>query len=220
MAVHNVERFAFDRIFHPPPPEPSSPRDMADAMLELAALRAEVATLRADSSNAIAVARAEAFDAGLAQARAERDTALLSAVDALQASLETIADQFGDVEGRLSGAATETAIAAADLLAARALDHAPAAAIDAAIGRALGQVARGTELQVRVHPDLVADIESCIAARQAEDRRKLSLVVTPDATVLPGDARIGWESGGLMLDAAARRAAILRELEELLPKTV
>lgn len=117
---------------------------------------------------------------------------------------------------RVTGEAGEVALAAAELLAARAIDAAPAAAIDSAIGRALGQVARGTELQVRVAPDLVPEIEACVSARQADDRRKLNLIVVPDATLAAGDARIVWEAGSLALDASARRAAIESELAPLL----
>ena len=80
----------------------------------------------------------------------------------------------------------------------------------------LGQVARGTELQVRVHPDLLDDIEARIADRQSRDRRKLNLTVVPDETIALGDARIGWEEGGLALDASARRRAVAEELETLL----
>ena len=81
----------------------------------------------------------------------------------------------------------------------------------------LQQVARGTELQVRVHPDLVEAVEQRIAQRQAADRRKLHVGVVPDATLAPGDALIDWEQGGLLLEKAARRAAVESELAPLLP---
>ena len=142
--------------------------------------------------------------------------ALLSAVDALQASIEIIDAQFSEVSERVTGEAAEIALAAADLIAGRAVEIAPGAAIDEAIGRVLGQVARGTELQVRVHPDLLDDIEARIADRQSRDRRKLNLTVVPDETIALGDARIGWEEGGLALDASARRRAVAEELETLL----
>jgi len=217
MSMHahvNVERFGFDRIFAVPPGKggPIGP----DATLEVATLRAELALLRNEQESALALARAQGYEAGLAQARAEREVALLSAVDALQAGIEGIDAQFGKVSERVTGEAAEVALAAAELIAGRALEVAPGAAIDEAIGRALGQVARGTELQIRVHPDLLDDIETRIADRQSRDRRKLNLMVVPDETIPVGDARIGWEEGGLALDVAARREAVLSELETLL----
>ncbi|WP_188054518.1 FliH/SctL family protein [Sphingosinithalassobacter sp. CS137] len=215
MSLH-VQRFAFDRVFTAAMPESEAPR--SDLTLELAALRKELAVLRADHEGALAMARADGFEAGLTHARTERDTALLSAVDSLQAGIEALDGQFAETAERLTGEATDVALAAAELLAGRALEAAPAAAIDGAIGRVLEQVARGTELLIRVHPDLVSEIEARIADRQSKDRRRLNLAVVPDPALVPGDAHIVWEQGGLVLDAAARRAEIAAELETLLPK--
>lgn len=216
MGFPNVERFAFDRIFSTPASE-SATVPSGDMLLEISTLRAELALLRSDVDAQIALARAQGFEAGLAQARAERDVALLSAVDALHAGIESLDERFEDVSRRVTGEAAEIALAAADMIAGRAIDAAPAEAIDAAIGRALSQVARGTELEIRVHPDLIEAIEARIADRQSQDRRKLNLNVVGDVTVAIGDALIGWEQGGLALDANARRQAVLTELETLLP---
>lgn len=216
MGFQNVERFAFDRIFSTPASEGATVPS-GDMLLEISTLRAELALLRSDMDAQLALARAQGFEAGLAQARAERDVALLSAVDALHAGIESLDERFEDVSRRVTGEAAEIALAAADMIAGRAIDAAPAEAIDAAIGRALSQVARGTELEIRVHPDLIEAIEARIADRQSRDRRKLNLNVVGDVTVAIGDALIGWEQGGLALDANARRQAVLTELETLLP---
>ncbi|AQR75772.1 flagellar assembly protein FliH [Sphingomonas sp. LM7] len=216
MAFQTVERFAFDRIFSTPASE-SATIPSGDMLLEISALRAELALLRSDIDAQVNLARAEAFEAGLAQARAERDVALLSAVDALHAGIEALDDRFEDVSKRVTGEAAEIALAAADMIAGRAIEAVPAETIDAAIGRALSQVARGTELEIRVHPDLIEAIEGRIADRQAKDRRKLNLTVIGDVTIAIGDALIGWEQGGLALDATARRQAVMEELETLLP---
>ncbi len=218
MGFQNVERFAFDRIFSTPANE-SATIPSGDMLLEISALRAELALLRSDVNAQIALARAEGFEAGLAQARAERDVALLSAVDALHAGIESLDERFEDVSRRVTGEAAEIALAAADMIAGRAIDAAPVETIDAAIGRALSQVARGTELEIRVHPDLIEAIEARIADRQSRDRRKLNLNVVGDVTITVGDAMIGWEQGGLALDATARRQAVLDELETLLPSS-
>ena len=99
---------------------------------------------------------------------------------------------------------------------ARALADRPAAAVDEAIGRVLKQVARGTELVVRVHPDIAGEIERLIAERQAGERRRLHLQVVPDDALSTGDALIDWDSGCLTLDASARRSGLLNELAPLL----
>jgi flagellar assembly protein FliH len=216
MHFQTVERFAFDRIFSTPASE-SATIPSGDMLLEISALRAEIALLQADINTQVNLARAEGFESGLAQARAERDVALLSAVDALHAGIEALDERFEDVSKRVTGEAAEIALAAADMIAGRAIETAPAETIDAAIGRALSQVARGTELEIRVHPDLIEAIEARIAERQANDRRKLNLTVIGDVTIAIGDALIGWEQGGLALDASARRKAVMEELETLLP---
>lgn len=218
MSMHSsVQRFAFDRVFALHASDPTI--NTGDLELEIAALRAEIALLKSEQANALSLARANGFEAGLAQARAEREVALLNAVDALHAGIEVIDAHFTEVSDRVAGEAAEIALAAADMIAGRALEAAPAAAIDAAIGRVLSQVARGTELQIRVHPDLVADIEEKIVQRQSQDRRKLNLFVAADPGVPMGDAVIGWEEGGLALSAADRREAVAAELESLLPKS-
>ncbi|MEW9854514.1 FliH/SctL family protein [Novosphingobium sp. M1R2S20] len=210
-----VKPFPFARIFSEPLVEAVTVDEQA-LNARIAALEADCARLRAEHEAALAVARAEAFQQGLDHARGERETALLAAVDALQASVEAMEEGLGEVEVRLAGEAGELALAAADLLAARALEQDPTAAIDEAIGRALGQVQRGQSIRIRVHPDLVADLERLVTERQANERRRLSLIVFGDDKLSLGDASLQWDQGGLRLDADARRRAIRAELEGIL----
>ncbi|WP_430984607.1 hypothetical protein, partial [Escherichia coli] len=76
MSFQTVQRFAFDRVFTEMGP---TPFDMPDSMLDQAALRAELDARNADHESAVSIARADAFEAGLAQARTEREAALLCA---------------------------------------------------------------------------------------------------------------------------------------------
>lgn len=112
--------------------------------------------------------------------------------------------------------AASVAMTAAEVMAGRALDLAPAQAIDDAIGRVLLQIARGQEVVIRVHPDMVGDVEARIADRQSRDRRKLALLVVADPAVAIGDAQMFWDTGGLELDAEARRQAVVAEVAPLL----
>ncbi len=209
--------FAFDRVFTDMPPRATGvPESMA---IEIEALQAELDQLREDHHAELARARIDGFEAGLTQARNERENALLAAVDAIQADLETIGGSLDDTRKGLSRDAAELALAAASHLAGRAIGGCPADAIDDAIGRALAQVARGTELLIRVHPDMEADITERVNARQAADRRRLFLHVAADPELAPGDARIEWDEGGLLVDRAAREAAVREELDGLLGMT-
>lgn len=207
MAFH-ARPFAFDRVFALPTAD-AGPRD---ASPETIALRVELERLKLELETAVAVARADGFEAGLAQARGETAAALLTATDALHVSIEAVEGEYAAIEARLSRVAADVAMAAAEGLAAHALAADPARAIDEAIGRVLRQVARGQELQVHVHPALLVQMEALIALRQSRDRRRLSLTLLADPALAVGDALIAWDQGGLALDAAARRAAILAEL--------
>lgn len=207
MSFH-TRPFAFDRVFA----MPQAGADLGSDPPELAALRAEMAMLKLELETAIAVARADGFEAGLTHARGETAAALLAATDALHVSIEAVEEEYAAIEERMSKTAAEVAMAAAEGLAGRALETDPALAIDEAIGRVLVQVARGQELLVHVNPALIAQMEALIAARRRGERRRLSLTLVADPALVIGDALISWEQGGLALDAAARRTAILAEL--------
>ena len=208
-----LQRFAFDRIFAPASADlPLGSRAMS---LDIEQLRVDLAAARAEimivSERSFAAGRA----AALVELHAERDTALLAATDAMGAALERIEENIADTHAALSRDAAEVALAAADHLAGRALTLDPAAAIDQAIGRALEHLRRGTPIALRVHPDLVAAIETRLTARQTADCQRLLITPFGDDTLVLGDARLEWEGGRLCLDAAARRAAIHAELDTL-----
>lgn len=212
--------FAFDRTFAFPVREAErSTRRKTDApglAQEVETLRSQIATLEQRHTEELARTRSEAFEAGRNHAQADRETAILSALDATQASLEEIAEQYEEMRTELAGDASELALAAAEAIAGQAIEQAPGGAIDEAIGRALAQVARGQEIEIKVNPDLVEEIETRIAVRQSGDRRKLALVVTEDSSLSPGDAVLKWERGGVLVDAASRLKAVLDEFAPLL----
>ncbi|QHL89753.1 flagellar assembly protein FliH [Sphingomonas changnyeongensis] len=214
MSMH-VKPFAFDRVFAVPTAE--AERSPEALRLEIEHLELEVLRLKREIESETARARAEAFQQAVDQVRAEREAALLAAVDALQAGFEAMDERLDAAEERLAREGGAIALAAADYLAARALADAPTAAIDDAIGRVLRQVRRGQPVQIRVHPDLVADVEALVAARQSADRRRLNLTVVGDAGLGLGDAQLLWDQGGLALDAEARRAAVAQEMAALFP---
>ncbi|GAB5349258.1 FliH/SctL family protein [Alteriqipengyuania sp. 357] len=216
-----IQRFAFDRTFTLPPREtPRKYRRKTDPALlaqEVEDLRQQIERLEQDHTQELARTRAEAFEAGRNHMQADREAAILSALDALQASLEESAEQDRAMRAQVVAEACEMALAAAEAIAGHATGHEPGGAVDEAIGRALAQVKRGQEIDVRVHPDLVEDIEARIAQRQSQDRRRLALIVSPDETLSPGDGVLSWDRGGVIVDAQRRRRAVLDELAPLLP---
>jgi flagellar assembly protein FliH len=216
-ASFHVRPFAFDRIFSVGSPTDQAPR-VGDLQIQIATLEAEIEHMRVEHEAELARARTDGFDAGLSFARTERETAMLSAVDALQASIETVERQMTGVTRQLTEDAAQVAIAGAELLAAQTLAISPGGGIDAAIGRVLKQVARGQELMIHVHPDLVPEMDRLVAGRQSKDRRRLNLHVVGDDGLAMGDAHIEWDQGGVKHDAAARAEALRAQLDSLLPR--
>ena len=215
-ASFHIRPFGFDEVFTPQPAAGSRFDDI-DPWLRIEALLADLAVARQDAEHAIAAARAEGFIAGLAQAREEQAAAVLAATDAIHGAVEAVEAALEETAERTVRDAAAVALAAGEILAGRALAHAPHAAIEDAIGRALRQVARGQEIQVSVHPDLVDAIEAVITRRQSGDRRRLTLSAIGDAAIAFGDAHIHWDQGGIVLDATARRDAIAAALAGVLP---
>ena len=211
-----IRPFAFERVFVPTPQKKGAP-DPLQLAAEAESLRAQIERMTLEQERALAHARQDGFDAGLAHARTEREAALLAAVDALQAGVEQLAEEADQLVAKVTGDGAELALAAADLMAARALAAAPADTVNEALGRALEQLGRNPTLQIAVHSSLKEEMERLVAIRVAGDRRKMFLDVVADDSLAPGDALLSWHEGGLRLDAAARRQAVMEELEGLLP---
>ena len=204
-APFRIRPFDFDQVFD------AGGTSFGDG--DVATLRQRVIELEADLASddrdaAIDAARAAGFEAGLAQTNGERQAALLAAADALHAAVEEVETQLERIADEAAVNAADVARLAAGMIAARLIDQAPATAIDEAIGRALRQVARGQEIQVTVHPALAGELERLVAVRQSGDRRRLGISVRADPACGFGDAHIHWDQGGMILDTAARTAAV------------
>jgi flagellar assembly protein FliH len=206
----SAQPFCFDKIFAVAPP--GGLEGSGDDMLDAAALRAELRTLRAEFDDAVDKAHARGLAEGQERARAERDQALLAAVDALHAAFDEWDGERQAMTDQLRTEASGLALAIGQTLAARALDASPVEAIDQAIGRVLTQIARGQEVIITVHPDIVSDVEARIAVRQSQDRRRLALLVEGNPALMIGDADLRWDGGGQRLSAQDRLDAIRAEL--------
>lgn len=219
-AAISIKPFGFDRVFRfgSAPEEEPLPVAPGELHAQIAALQERIEEMRRNEETALLRARAEGVTQGLAQARSERAEAMLSATDALHAALDELSGRWEEESDRIAHEAAEVALGAAEMIAGHAIRQEPARAIDEALGRALRQVARGTALLVRVHPDSLEDVERLVAGRRAGERRALDITVVADEAVAPHDAHVVWSDGGLIVDAGARRAAVLRELGSLIER--
>mgnify|MGYP004263095375 CR=1 FL=1 len=157
-----TQPFSFDRTFPVPDREPSRQyrrkTDPAKLSDEIDILQREIAMLEESHAKELACARSEAFEAGRHHVLADREAAILSALDAMQASMEEISEKYCELRTEIVSDATQLAFAAAEAIAGHAIANLPGGAIDEAIGRALAQVTRGQEIEVKVHPDLLDEI--------------------------------------------------------------
>jgi len=211
-----IQPFGFDRIFRFPSSEQVDERRHDELREHVEELQARIERLHEDHVAELARARVDGFEAGLEQARGERAEAMLAATDALHASIDDVESRFDAVMDQVIAEAGAIALQAAERLAGHAIAAEPARAIDEALTRALDQVSRDTALSIRANPAMREDIERLVEERRARERRAISIVVVDDDTLPSGDAHIGWAEGGLNIDAASRRAAVMAELAGVL----
>ena len=198
--------YEFERVFALSAADATrNPQDLA---LHLMSLEAELEEYRRDTEPALQQARADGFAAGLAQARTETAAALLTAESRLASAIAALEAGFCATETRMAATAAAVCLAAAEMLAARAIAEVPTAAIDAAIARVLAQTGFRERLHVRVHPTLAVSVRALVDGRQSTEQRPLQIAVHEDDSVAVGDVHILWDEGGLSLDAAARNAAV------------
>ncbi|KQN90186.1 hypothetical protein ASE95_15990 [Sphingomonas sp. Leaf231] len=188
-----------------------------DLLAQVTGLRTELDEQRRAAETNTIEAQRHGFEQGLAQGREEAGAALLAAVDALHAGLEDLDGRLSDHVRVIAREAAETALTAADLLAGFAVVAAPARAVEEALRRVIGDLARGTTIVIHVHPSMLDALTSRLAALATSDRRKPTITLASDEGIPRGDGRIDWGGGGVAIDAGMRRAHVLGELEPFLP---
>jgi flagellar assembly protein FliH len=215
----SIKPYQFDRVFR----FEAAPREERDASAGAAELHARIAELEAAleaereaRAQAVANAHRDGMAEALVQARTERAEAQLAATDALHAAFDDLNAELASVTDRVTRESAEVALCAAEMLAGHAMAVQPGRAFDEALGRALHQVAFGTALMVRAHPDSIDHFEDFVAARRDRQGAVPTITLVPDDAIAVNDAHISWAQGGLIVDAAERRAAVERELSPLL----
>lgn len=216
-----IQPYGFDRVFRfVEPDEKAESKDRQATQQQVADLEARIERMREEHKAELARARSDGFDTGLAQARREREEAMLASSDALNAALEDVRREFNGVSEQIAQDAAVVAYEAARILAGHASAIEPGKAVDEALTRVLDQVSKGMTLVLKVHPDMREDMETRLSQRDPHEQDGLKISVVADERIVQGDARIDWSGGGLAVDASARHAAVLSELEGLLSKDV
>ncbi len=165
-------------------------------------------TMPADEfERAIAAARQEGYNQGLAEGQATSEarsaSALAKAANQLADSTGLALSELDDQIQQFREEAVNLAASVARKLAAHLIARQPRAELTALIAECLSSLDHAPHLLIRCHPDL------CEAMRTAaEERIKVSgfsgrLVVMGDPDIKLGDGRLEWADGGLVRDLNA-----------------
>ena len=198
-----IRKFTFDQSF-------GNESRAANAIAEAAA------RIEAEREAIQAVARAEGFEAGLAQARGERDAAIRTALTAIAGDLGHGIAQVDALRAQLAGQAVELALALAEAIAGKALAQTGLAGIEAVVADVLAEQIEAPRLTIRVGAALLDDVRERVQAEASAMHFEGRLIFQPEPGFGPGDCAIEWANGGVRHVAAERRAAIEAQVRDFL----
>jgi flagellar assembly protein FliH len=159
-------------------------------------------------ADAEAQAHRKGFAAGLAQAQTEAAQRMAVALGLIADGMTRLDRALNGIETRLEVEAVEVAVAVASKLAPQLVAREPFAEISALATECFHQLVASPHIVVRVGADIHEmakdKLQDIARARGYEGR----LMVTPDASMAPGDCRIDWADGGIIRDRAATLSAI------------
>lgn len=177
---------------------------------------------RAELDAAVAAARREAYEAGLAEGRRSvADEEVSRLADAAQRLVETAAALSETAEAerrRIPQDAAELAIAAARKLAPALISRQPMAELEAILRDCLGELRDTPHLAVRLADELVEPMRERLDALCRQTGFAGRIVVLGDPDMALGDGRIDWADGGVVRDRAAMERALDAALERYLAR--
>ncbi|MBV8792015.1 MAG: flagellar assembly protein FliH [Pseudolabrys sp.] len=148
------------------------------------------------------------FAAAQAQAHAEADQKIATALAIIGDTLERLSRGLHGVEARLETEAVQVAVAVARKLAPELVASQPFAEIEALASDCFRQLVSTPHISIRINDTIYdsakAKLEDIAKSRGFEGR----LAIIADSTVAPGDCRIEWADGGVIRDRAATDASI------------
>lgn len=168
----------------------------------------------------MAAARDEGFRAGLAEGRAQVLGQLEANISAMAASLtqslETLLGQMDQRSATIEDEAVRVAVTLARKLAGEALAERQLAGIEAAARDGLVQARGAPHLAIRVHDTMVEQVDKLLARLTREAGFAGRIVVLGEPDIRPGDGRIEWADGGIVID----RGALDRSIDDVIAEAL
>jgi flagellar assembly protein FliH len=189
-------RFLFDRDFAAP-----AASDLAAPTIELAVHQALLADAEARAFEAGRAAGSDTSSALSARRLADEAGRLASAAQSMLAVLD------GE-RARVEREAVLLAEVIGTALARELTTRAPRAAILAAIDDCMGPLRRAPHLVVRLAVDEAEALRPAVQAIADERGFAGRLIVLGEDAVAPGDCRIEWADGGIVVDRKATETAV------------
>ena len=165
----------------------------------------------------LAAAKAEAFQAGEAQARQDAEVQLSRLAAQLARSAERLLAQDEIRIAAIEEQAVQVAIAAAQGLAGAALAVKPLAELERAVRDCLSHARLAPHLLLRVHEGSVEAAETLLKRLAHENGFAGRLVVLGDPVIAPGDGRIEWADGGFSIESERMAQMVQQAVRSVFP---
>ncbi len=155
---------------------------------------------RAKTSFTVAEAealKAEAFANGQRDATARSQAALAQSLSGIAAAISTLCAELAAMTAQRRQESASLALAAARRAAGLALQHFPAADLEAAVAQALHDLHNEPRLVIRVHHTTATELQNVIDTLSMEAGFNGRVVITSDIDIKAPDIRIEWSEGGM-----------------------
>jgi flagellar assembly protein FliH len=159
--------------------------------------------------------REAGFVEGLAHASSEIQAQYAAAAAELAQQMAHLLASSDQRSLALEDAAIRIAVDLARRIAAAALAERPQAALEDAARAALGHARGAPHLAVRVHDTLVDEMDKLFARLCRETGFGGRVIVLGEPDITPGEARMEWADGGILVNQAGLDTALQQALASI-----
>jgi flagellar assembly protein FliH len=175
---------------------------------------------RRASDQDVAAAREQAYAEGVAQgraaARAEADAALTHMAGVLARQAETLLAVEDQRMAAMEAGFVSLAVVLARRIGGAALKEKPTALIEEAARECIAHARSAPHLAVRVHDSLVETVERLFGRLSRESGYAGKVIILGEPEIAPGDARLEWADGGVIIDHGALDQALDQAVAQVL----